>query len=203
MCHFDFVVHYTRQKANKENLSCQIEIGKIGTLNTAPTVLDPLLETTDLAELETDLTVQYPTNYGRDVDCGRLNPSRQYSYIQNLPSFVIFETICVAGILLMGRQAINPQPSDLVKTLALPLLWIFLVSIGVGIAAEICWRAKEIYDKLSGSSLVAFHSGTFAPNDVENNNDANTDTWPNNLHLPHHSMIKGRASLIIRVESGR
>jgi len=103
----------------------------------------------------------------------------------------------------MGRRAINPQPSDSIKTLALPLLWIFLISIGVGIAAEICWRVKEIYGKLSGSSSVAFHSVTFAPNDVENNNDANTDTRQNNLHLTHHSVIEGRASLSIRVESGR
>jgi len=178
-------------------------MGKIGALTTAPTVLDPLLETTDLSELETNLAVQYPTNFGREVDCGRLNPSRQYSYIRNLPSFVIFETICVAGIVLMGRRAINPQPSDSIKTLALPLLWIFLISIGVGIAAEICWRVKEIYGKLSGSSSVAFHSVTFTPNDVENNNDANTDTRQNNLHLTHHSVIEGRASLSIRVESGR
>ena len=50
-------------------------MGKIGALTTAPTVLDPLLETTDLAELETDLAVRYLTNYGPDVDCRRLDPS--------------------------------------------------------------------------------------------------------------------------------
>ena len=50
---------------------------------------------------------------------------------------------------------------------------------------------------------MAFHSVTFTPNDVENNNDANMDTRQNNLHLTHHSVIEGRASLSIRVESGR
>jgi len=142
---------------------------------------------------DVDLTVSYPTLKGHDVDTSRFNVSGSYPYIRNLPGFIIFLATSLIGTRLIWRQEEIPLERSAIMARANTTYYIFLISLLVGILAEIAWQLR---------------SRCFTPSHEHiNTEDENIDcdiSGRTSLVLPHESSIGGGRVIIgIRVENGR
>jgi len=181
-------------------------------------------ESKDLeSDPEFDLVIVNHARRGCDVDSGRYYVSRKYRYLRNLPSFVIFSSICVTGTVVIWRSAHNPPAHHTVMPRANSLYMIMLISLVVGVTAEIFWRLSQncnwglpgrffrishlqSMEDPDGAKVVygrAEDAESLSSSSSSTNEICISDNISSPLNLPHKSQIGNRASLTIRVESGR